>query len=153
MRWELLTVLFLYVGPSSQIDPLMEHCYQKDEVPVDLDLVFDSNCEDNQGNIYRPNSTLQSCCDCFSYKCSQRSSWDLRVKVGWVRTVSSLCCQTCNGTVVPANTFISSSSLQDRCLTVRTEVCRLRPGMRMAFIEEEFSYKNCCHDNNRKSRF
>ena len=111
MRWELLTVLFLCVRLSSQLDPLMEHCYQKDVVPVDLDLVFDSNCEDNQGNIYQPNSTLQSCCDCFSYKCSQRTSWDLRVKVGWVRSVSSLCCQTCNGTVVPANTFISSSSL------------------------------------------
>ena len=73
------------------------------------------------------------------------------MKVGWVRRVSAHCCQTCNGTVVPANTVISTTMLEDDCLTTQTEVCRVRPGLETAVIEQEFFYRNCCHDNNSKS--
>ena len=72
------------------------------------------------------------------------------MKVGWVRSVSEHCCQTCNGTVVPANTVISTTQLEDDCLSLQTEVCRLRPGLETAVIEVEFSYRNCCNDNNSK---
>ena len=100
-----------------------------------------------------------------SYECTTVASWDGGSKLGWVRTVSHLCCKTCNGTVVPANTVISSSSLEDSCLTVRSLVCRVRPGgvkyetvrlsdqqdyLPLAFIEQEFSYRACCHDHSRK---
>ena len=40
-------------------------CYEKDEVPVDVDLLYDDDCLDVVGNIYGPKSELQSCCDCF----------------------------------------------------------------------------------------
>ena len=51
--------------------------------------------------------------------------------------MSEQCCQTCNGTVVPANTVLSTSQLEDDCLTVQTEVCRLRPGQNFSIIELE----------------
>ena len=70
------------------------------------------------------------------------------MKVGWVRSVSAQCCQTCNGTVVPPGTLISTTQLEDDCLTLQTEVCRVRPGLDHAVIEQEFSYRNCCNDNN-----
>ena len=72
------------------------------------------------------------------------------MKVGWVRSVSEHCCQTCNGTVVPPNTVISTTQLEDDCLSLQTEVCRLRPGQETAVIELEFSYRNCCKDNTSK---
>ena len=72
------------------------------------------------------------------------------MKVGWLRSVSEHCCQTCNGTVVPPNTVISTTQLEDDCLSLQTEVCRLRPGLETAVIEQEFSYRNCCNDNNSK---
>ena len=65
-------------------------------------------------------------------------------KVGWIRNVSSQCCQTCNGTVFPANTPVSTTYLGDECQTVKTEVCRIRPGRLTASIEQEFSHRNCC---------
>ena len=68
-------------------------------------------------------------------------------KVGWVRSVSGQCCQTCNGTVFPANTLISTTRLEDDCGTVKSEVCRIRPGLLTASIEQEFSFRNCCQDN------
>ena len=85
----------------------------------------------------------------FSYKCEKIGYWGKQKKVGWMRSVSEQCCQTCNGTVVPTNTIISTTQLEDDCLTVQTEVCRLRPGMRNAVIELEFSYRNCCNDNSK----
>ena len=72
------------------------------------------------------------------------------MKVGWVRSVSAQCCQTCNGTVVPPNTVISTTQLEDDCLTIKTEVCRVRPGLKTGVIDQEFSYRNCCNDNNSK---
>ena len=68
-------------------------------------------------------------------------------KVGWRRRVSDQCCQSCNGTVFPANTVVSTTQLEDDCGTVKTEVCKIRPGLLTASIEQEFSYRNCCHDN------
>ena len=40
--------------------------------------------------------------------------------------------------------------LEDDCLTTQTEVCRVRPGLKTAVIEQEFSYRNCCNDNTSK---
>ena len=68
MRLEFLFILSVFARLSSQSGvPAREHCYQKDVAPVDVDLVFDSTCEDDQGNTYYVNSTLQSCCDCFRF--------------------------------------------------------------------------------------
>ena len=50
--------------------------------------------------------------------------------------------------------LVSSSVLEDDCLTLKTEVCRVRPAEQdfstLAFIEQEFSYRNCCNDNSRE---
>ena len=70
-------------------------------------------------------------------------------KVGWERSVSERCCQTCNGTVFPHDTVVSTTQLEDDCLTLETKICRLRPGLRKAVIEIEFSYRNCCNDNSK----
>ena len=86
----------------------------------------------------------------FRYKCEEIDYWGKQKKVGWVRSVSEQCCQNCNGTVYPSNTVISTTMLEDDCLTTQTEVCRVRPGLKTAVIEQEFSYRNCCNDNNSK---
>ena len=67
-----------------------------------------------------------------------------------MRSVSEQCCQNCKGTVYPTNTVISTTKLEDDCLTTQNEVCRLRPGLETAVIELEFSYRNCCNDNSSK---
>ena len=77
------------------------------------------------------------------------TTWEAVLKVRWVRSVTGECCQSCNGTVVPANTVISATQLKDDCLTLQTEVCRVRPGQETAVIELEFSYRNCCKDNSK----
>ena len=66
------------------------------------------------------------------------------LKVRWVRSVSAECCQTCNGTVFPHDTVISTTQLEDDCLTTQTKVCRVRPGLEHAVIELEFAQRNCC---------
>ena len=45
-------------------------CYEKDEAPVDVDVLYDDDCVDLEGNIYQleRDSELQSCCDCFRLK-------------------------------------------------------------------------------------
>ena len=40
-------------------------CYEKDDVPVDVDVLYDDDCVDVDGNIYSLDSELHSCCDCF----------------------------------------------------------------------------------------
>ena len=40
-------------------------CYEKDDVPVDVDVLFDGVCVDVDGNISSLDSELYSCCDCF----------------------------------------------------------------------------------------
>ena len=67
-----------------------------------------------------------------------------------MRSVSERCCQTCNGTVFPHDTLISTTQLEDDCLTLQTEVCRIRPSLEKAVIDQEFSYRNCCNDNKSK---
>ena len=67
-----------------------------------------------------------------------------------MRSVSEQCCQTCNGTVYPPNTLISTTHLEDDCLTLKREVCRVKPDLRNAVIELEFSYRNCCNDHTSK---
>ena len=88
------------------------------------------------------------------YKCENISNLENQeenpLKVRWVRSVSAECCQTCNGTVFPHDTVISTTQLEDDCLTLQTEVCRTRPGLETAVIELEFSYRNCCNDNTSK---
>ena len=86
------------------------------------------------------------------YECEEIATWEDVLKVRWVRSVTGECCQSCNGTVVPANTVISTTQLEDDCLSLQTEVCRVRPGLETAVIEQEFSYRNCCNDNNSKYR-
>ena len=50
--------------PQSETDDV---CYEKDDSPVDLDVLFNGACSDEEGNIYRVGSELQSCCDCFRF--------------------------------------------------------------------------------------
>ena len=85
----------------------------------------------------------------FRYTCEE-INLGKQMKVGWMRSVTDQCCQNCNGTVYPTNTIISTTNLEDDCLTIKTEVCRLRPDRKTAHIEQEFSYRNCCNDNNSK---
>ena len=40
-------------------------CYEKDDVPVDVDVLYDDHCVDVDGNKYSLDSELYSCCDCF----------------------------------------------------------------------------------------
>ena len=77
------------------------------------------------------------------YECEEIGTWEDVLKVQWVRSVTGECCQSCNGTVVPANTVISTTQLEDDCLSLQTEVCRLRPGLDKAVIDQEFSYRSC----------
>ena len=86
----------------------------------------------------------------FRYKCEEIATWEDRLKVRWVRSVSAQCCQSCNGTVTPPGNIISTTYLEDDCLTIQTDVCRLRPGLEKAVIDQEFSYRNCCNDNSSK---
>ena len=165
MRSNFLLILGLCAGGLQQT-VLGDVCYQKDKAPVELDVVSNNNCVDLEGNIYSLGLELLSCCDCFrleklnfiqykvnlqfSYKCEKIASWDNHLKVRWVRSVSAQCCQTCNGTVAPPGTLISTTQLEDDCLTTQTEVCRLWPGLETAVIDLEFSYRNCCNDNTSK---
>ena len=125
-------------------------CYEKDKAPVELDVLYNDKCQDLEDVSYTVGSELVSCCDCFRYKCEELGSWDNHTKVRWVRSVSAQCCQTCHGTVAPPGTIISTMELEDDCLTLQTEVCRVRPGLLKAVIDQEFSYRNCCNDNKSK---
>jgi len=155
MRSTFLLILGLCAGSFQQL--LLPYppgvCYEKDEVPVDVDGLYDGDCVDLYGNKYSLDSELYSCCDCFRYKCEEIDYWGKQKKVGWVRSVSEQCCQNCNGTVYPSNTVISTTMLEDDCLTTQTEVCRVRPGLKTAVIEQEFSYRNCCNDNNKTLQY
>ena len=67
MRFNLLLILGLCARSLQQIvlpyPP--DVCYEKDEVPVDVDVLYDGDCVDVDGNIYSLDSELYSCCDCF----------------------------------------------------------------------------------------
>ena len=67
MRSNLLLILGLCARSLQQIvlpDP-PGVCYEKDDVPVDVDGLYDGDCVDLDGNKYRLYSELYSCCDCF----------------------------------------------------------------------------------------
>ena len=67
MRSNLLLILGLCAGSLQQIVLCVPHgvCYEKDEVPVELDVLYEDVCVDVDGNIYSLDSELYSCCDCF----------------------------------------------------------------------------------------
>ena len=68
MRSNFLLILGLCglcIGSLPQSEVVEDVCYEKDESPVDLDVLFNGACTDVEGNIYRVGSELQSCCDCF----------------------------------------------------------------------------------------
>ena len=39
-------------------------CFEKDNVPVDTEQIFDGHCEDIHGNKHEEKSTTTSCCEC-----------------------------------------------------------------------------------------
>ena len=39
-------------------------CFQKDDAPVDAEIVFDDACKDLHGNKHKNGTTLTSCCQC-----------------------------------------------------------------------------------------
>ena len=65
MRSNFLLILGLCAGTLQQTVLCVAHgvCFEKDEVPVDVDVLYDDDCVDVDGNIYG----LQSCCDCFRF--------------------------------------------------------------------------------------
>ena len=69
MRSNFLLILGLCAGRLQQTVLCVAHgvCYEKDEAPVDVDVLYDDDCEDREENIYQlePDSELHSCCDCF----------------------------------------------------------------------------------------
>ena len=70
MRSNLPLLLALVVGSLQQTVLCVPYgvCFEKDDVPVDVDVLYDDDCVDVDGNIYGPLSELQSCCDCFRLK-------------------------------------------------------------------------------------
>ena len=67
MRSDFLLILGLFAGSLQQTVVCVAHgvCYEKDEVPVEVDVLYDDDCVDVEGNIYEQQSELQSCCGCF----------------------------------------------------------------------------------------
>ena len=67
MRSSFLLILALFAESLQQI--LLPYppgvCYEKDDVPVDVDGLYDGDCVDVDGNKYSLGSELYSCCDCF----------------------------------------------------------------------------------------
>ena len=66
-----------------------------------------------------------SCCGCLKYICSANDG-DTH---SWSREVSPLCCQACNGTVVPGGTVLGREVMEDKCGTVKTTVCKIKNRM------------------------
>ena len=66
MRSNFLLILGLCAGSLQTVHPVPPGvCYEKDDVPVDVDGLYDDHCVDVDGNKYRLDSELHSCCDCF----------------------------------------------------------------------------------------
>merc|ERR1712096_230723 len=130
------------------------HCLTKDNTPVDIDGHWEDSCKDDEGNSYVEGSSLMSCCGCFKYDCLQQDQ-HLPPRFSWTKEVSPLCCQTCNGTVVPGGTVVDREEMGDKCGTVKTSVCTIRNRVTKkskmvisAAIEDEYVYQNCCADEN-----
>ena len=56
------------------------------------------------------------------YICSPTDGMQLH----WMKEVSSLCCQSWNGTVVPGGTILEIRQMRDKCGTVKTSLCKIR---------------------------
>merc|ERR1711872_293324 len=107
--------------------PTPSQCLTKDNSPVEVDGSWHESCEDNEGNSYLEGDSLMSCCGCFKYVCTKIHVQDnIPAKFIWTRSVSTLCCQTCNGTVVPAGTVVGVEVMGDECGTVKTSICKIR---------------------------
>ena len=67
MRSTFLLILGVCAGSLQQIvlPAPPDVCYEKDDVPVDVDVLYDDDCVDVDGNNYSRESELYSCCDCF----------------------------------------------------------------------------------------
>ena len=65
MRSNFLLILGLCAGSLHPIVKLGDVCHEKDEAPVELDVLYDDHCQDLEGVIYTTGSVLVSCCDCF----------------------------------------------------------------------------------------
>jgi len=129
-------------------DQMKFQCFEKDDVPVDIDEVFEGgHCADKNGELYRIGNEEVSCCQCIRYECQQFGELMGETLLFWNTTVSESCCLTCNGTVVPENTKIDTELLDDDCKTIKTSFCRTFPSSNVAAIEYDFNYKNCCNDN------
>ena len=48
------------------------------------------------------------------------------MKLHWTKEVSLLCCQSCNGTVVPGGTILEVEEMADECGTVKTSLCKIK---------------------------
>merc|ERR1719369_2400708 len=168
-----IAVTMSTVMPSNPpFHPVPGECLTKDNTPVDVDEQWEASCKDDEGNSYVEGSSLLSCCGCFKYMCIQEDGY-LPPRYSWTKEVSPLCCQTCNGTVVPGGTVVDVVEIGDKCGTVKTLVCKLRnrgkvneqsradsvrDGNKLellkkeqvvsAAIEDEYHYENCCPDEN-----
>ena len=60
--------------------------------------------------------------------------------------MSDTCCHYCDDTVYKVDTEIETVELQDTCQTLETVVCKLGPSGRVAQIQYDYQYKNCCND-------
>ena len=59
------------------------------------------------------------------YECTQQDE-SSPPRYSWRKEVSPLCCQTCNGTVVPGGTVVGVEEIGDKCGAVKTSVCKIR---------------------------
>ena len=68
MRFSFSIILGLFCLYQTGHSVELGVCFEKDEVPVDMDALYDYDCVDLEGNIYGQNSSLlHSCCDCFRF--------------------------------------------------------------------------------------
>jgi len=136
---------------------------KKDISPIEFDENWQHSCKDEEGNSYLEGNSLWSCCGCFKYVCSYTKA----KRYTWTKGVSPLCCQTCNGTVVPGGTVVTVEKMGDKCGTVKTAVCKIKNRMAnkanthkdadaeareemmpAAAIEDSYHYEKCCSDGN-----
>ena len=59
------------------------------------------------------------------YDCIQEDHYQ-PPRYRWTKEVSPLCCQTCNGTVVPGGTVVEVVEMGGKCGTAKTSVCKIR---------------------------
>ena len=59
------------------------------------------------------------------YVCSETEA-QKKPSFSWSKEVTTQCCQTCNGTVVPGGTILEVEKMEDKCGTVKTVVCKIR---------------------------